>query len=214
MPDTLPDMGDLESPRDQRFSDGRASPGWVQEAPEKPDLSGRWRLNPRASDDAGKVVREALKEDITKKNPLRNAARQVVGKRHYGLREQLARFLVQFLEVPESLQILHQDTVLTMADEKERLRTLYIDETPNTAFGKGIVAVTRWSGMQLITDVDLRKQGVARLTLALAPGGFQLHLTLQIHHARFSHPILVHSVYDFVAESLGIPTSRIFYQPG
>ena len=182
-------------------SNKNASAGVNQEAPEKPNFSGRWSLNHHASDDAGKMVKEALIRNRKLENPLGIRVRQVLVRRRNDPDQQLGRLLVQVLEAPESLLIQHEDTSLTIVDTRGRMRTLSFDGTVGIELEDGIAVTTRWSGMQLVSDVNLQNQGMARLTLALAPGGFQLHLTEQIQPFVLGKPIIVHNVYDFVAEN-------------
>jgi hypothetical protein len=193
---TIPD-----SPWDGWSSNENASAGILHEAPEKPNFSGRWSLNRHASDDAGKMVKEALIRNRKLENPLGIRVRQVLIRRRNDPDQQLGRLLVQVLEAPESLLIQHEDTSLTIVDTRGRMRTLSFDGTPGVELGDGFAVTTRWSGMQLVSDVNLQNQGMARLTLALAPGGFQLHLTEQIQPFVLGKPIIVHNVYDFVAEN-------------
>ena len=177
------------------------SAGVHHETPEKPNFSGRWSLNRNASDDAAKMVREALIRNRKLENPLGTRVRQVLTRRRNDPDQQLGRLLIQVLEAPESLLIQHEETSLTIVDTRGRMRTLSFEEPTGIEFADGIAVTTRWSGMQLVSDVNLQDQEMARLTLALAPGGFQLHLTEQIQPFSLGTPIIVHNVYDFVAEN-------------
>ena len=178
-----------------------ASAGIRHDAPERPNFSGRWTLNRQASDDAGKIVKEALIRNRKVENPLGIRVRQVFMRRRNGPDQQLGRILVQVLEAPESLLIQHEDASLTIVDTRGRMRTLSFEGTPGIELADGIAITTRWSGMQLVSDVNFQNQGMARMTLFLAPGGFQLHLTEQIQPFALGQPIIVHNVYDFVAEN-------------
>jgi len=178
-----------------------ASAGAHHEAPEKPNFSGRWSLNRHASDDAAKMVKEALIRNRKLESPLGIRVRQVLIRRRNDPDQLLGRLLVQVLEAPESLLIQHEETSLTIVDMRGRMRTLSFDEPLGIELADGIAVTTKWSGMQLVSDVNLQNQEMARLTLALAPGGFQLHLTEQIQPFALGTPIIVHNVYDYVAEN-------------
>ena len=196
----FPQTRDLDSPRESGLDNWSASPGPRQDAPEKPNFSGRWRLNRYASDDVAKIVGENFTRNTGVSIPLALRVGQVFGKRHVNLRKQLSRLLVQVLEAPESLLILHEDSSLTIVDPLGRERTLFIDAATNIHPVQDVVVTTKWYGMQLVTEVNLRNKGVARMIIALAPGGFQLHLTLRIQYVGLD-PITIHNIYDFVAES-------------
>ena len=196
----FPQTRDLESPRDRGLDNWSASPGLRQDAPEKPNFSGRWRLNRHASDDVAKIVGETFTRNTEVSTPLALRVRQAFAIRHTNLRKQLGRLLVQVLEAPESLLILHEDSSLTIVDPLGRERTLFVDVATNIHPAQDVIVTTKWYGMQLVTEVNLRNKGVARMIIALAPGGFQLHLTLRIQYVGLD-PITIHNIYDFVAES-------------
>ena len=172
-----------------------------QDNAERPNFSGRWNLNRHASDDAGKMVKDALVRNRKIETSLGLRVRQVFMRRRNDLDQDLGRVLVQVLEAPKSLLILHEEKSLTIVDTNGGMRTLSFDATPSIELGQGFAVTTRWSGMQLVSDVNFQNQGSARLTLALAPGGFQLHLTEQIQPFVLGKPIIVHNLYDFVAEN-------------
>jgi hypothetical protein len=115
---------------------------------------------------------------------------------------QLGRLLVQVLEPPKTMLIQHEDTGLTILDAKGRLHSLSVDKNNDIEKAGGTAIATKWWGMKLVTEEVVPDQGMARLTLALAPGGFQLQLTQEIQHVKLPHSIVVRSVYDFVSDSL------------
>ena len=186
---------------DGRFGIESVPSGIQHEAPERPNFSGRWSLNRQASDDAVKMVKSALIRSRKLDNPLGIRVRQVLTGRRNGPDQQLGRLLVQVLEAPESLLIQHEDTSLKIVDTRGRMRTLSFEATADTELADGVAVTTRWSGMELVSDVNFQNQGMARMILSLAPGGFQLHLTEQIQPFALGKPIIVHNVYDFVAEN-------------
>lgn len=196
----LSQMGDSESRVKRLFSNENISRPLCQYAPEVPNFSGRWRLNRRASDDSGKVVRKVYARNREAKKTQGFVVQLVFWKRHNDLHKQLTGLLAQ-LEMPETLLIMHQDAVLTISDITGKRRNLYTDETQNPNFVGDIIAVTRWCGTHLVTEAHLQNQGAARWTFELAPGGFQLELTLVLKYPRVSKPVTIHCVYDFVAET-------------
>lgn len=201
IPGSFPQTENGESLSETGLEKWSESSDLRQNAPEKPNFSGRWRLNRFASDDVAKIVGESLNRNAMVETPLTLRIRQVFGKRHQDPHKQLGRLLVQVLDVPESLLILHEGSTLTLVGPEGRVRTFSIDQDSNPRPVQGVVTTTQWLGMQLVTEVHLQDQGVARMTFALAPGGFQLQWTLQIEHVGLGSAIIVHNVYDFVAES-------------
>jgi hypothetical protein len=172
-----------------------------REDSERPNFSGRWRLNLHDSDNADQIVRKAITRNRDVESSLFLRVRQVFGKRHNDMDTQLGRLLVKVLEPPKTMLIQHEDSGLTILDAKGRLQSLSVDKNKDIETVEGTAIATKWWGMKLVTEEVVRDQGMARLTLALAPGGFQLVLTQEIQHVKLAHSIVVRSVYDFISDS-------------
>lgn len=149
------------------------------------NLDGEWQLNHQRSDDPQEKIEQAL-----------GKGGGLLG----GLAKNRKKDAMQRLATTdEKLAIKTTSNQVVISGSEGRHRTLYTDgrrQQYQTKKGKQVQSVASWHGDQLIVET-LPESGAKIIeSYALADGGRQMYVTLQIESEHFSQPLVIRRVYD------------------
>lgn len=184
----------------------------------RPDFSGDWQLNAKASDDPREKLREAMQASPESGGGVRGmgggmgrgggkgrAGGGGMGGGGGGMTGSAAEFSVQLMPA-QMLRISHEDPALLIVDENERPQRLYTDfRSGSVSAGGGLeqrVSVAGWEGSALVVETTmLGKKLVQQYEIDNANGQLVVTTQAQVSMApRVSYRL----VYDPVPPAAGM----------
>jgi hypothetical protein len=171
-------------------------------AVEQPDFTGTWYLNREQSDDSMEKIQRAFPTGRSKSlGNIANLSRVVF--RRAGAKksklEHLRQSLQNSLEDTEKLWINQGESDLKIQDSQGNVRSLFTDAhqyKQEVGNGDTIAVVTQWREDQIVTEAIMDFGSKLTETYILAPGGFQIIVTVRVEDKRLKEPINIRRVYD------------------
>ena len=103
------------------------------------------------------------------------------------------------MEDTEKLWINQGESDLKIQDSQGNVRSLFMDARQykqEVGNGDTIAVVTQWREDQIVTEAIMDFGSKLTETYILAPGGFQIIVTLRVEDKRLKEPINIRHVYD------------------
>jgi len=174
-------------------------PASVSDWTERPDFSGRWKLNEARSDDVAACVQKAVN---SLSSPRTNALGRFLGKKSSLMTKHLAA-AKPMVHVPDHLTIESEDSCIYWRDSDGNdisLRTDSREQILPLSGEKKIRATTRWHDEHLESDATLEGETHLNTTCEMLPGGQQFLITARLTNQLLAAPVVVKVVYDFDGE--------------
>lgn len=170
------------------------SPPQDRETQPRPNLSGRWRLNPEQSDNARDKIQQARQTERSTGATEEGAGRRGGpggrggtghGPGHPSESSPAGRpgtrpDIEAFLSAPSEVAITHTDSVITILEKDGRVRVLQLDAQPHASEGGTAQVTSRWNGNQLV--VETVRSGAPKITetFRLDSDGSQLTVVMRL----------------------------------
>lgn len=162
------------------------SPPPEREAQPRPNLSGRWRLDPEKSENARDKIqqaRETARSAGTTEDGAgprgRPGSRGGSGRGPGNPSESSPAGrpdIEKFLSAPSQVAITHTDSVITILEKDGRVRVLQLDAQPHASEAGAAQVTSRWNGNQLV--VETVRSGAPRVTETFELDGDRSQLTI------------------------------------
>jgi len=175
----------------------------------KPDLAGRWVLNPTLSDDTREKLQEALGGRGAGGGRAGGRAARSGGRAGAGQAGEAREALRGLAVAPASLSIAQSASEITITDADGRSQVLRPDGRKvkeKVPTGAALERVTKWSGSSLVTEASSRAG--LKITQTYTRGdGPSLRVTVRLEHPRLARPVEVLRIYDAAQAATAPPPS-------